>query len=115
VVARVELAEKIAQGLVSNQSLVVHGESGTGKSALVRTTLCEKFPGWFQVWLGPEQLELAVSEVRRGHVGLSHPLLSVLHATTYASNVLVIDSAERLAADGSLRCRKLIGDLFGRE
>jgi len=112
VVARVELVESLAQRLVTDQSLVVHGGSGTGKSALVRTTLCEKFPGWAQVRLGPEQLELAVSEARRGQVGLSQPLLSVLHATTRASNVLVIDSAERLTADGRLRSRKLIGELL---
>ena len=112
VVARIELGEKLGQRLVSDQSVVVHGESGTGKSALVRTTLCDKFPGWSQVWLGPEQLELAVSEARRAQVGLSQPLLSVLHATTRASNVLVVDSAERLTPDGRLRCRKLIGELL---
>jgi hypothetical protein len=112
VVARVELAGRLAQRLASDQNIAVHGESGTGKSVLVRATLRENFPDRSQVWLGPEQLELAVSEARRSQIGLLQPLLSVLHATARASNVLVIDSAERLTADGRLRCRKLIGELL---
>jgi len=108
----VEPTEKLRQHLVSDQRIVVYGESGAGKSALVRSTLGEKFPDWCQVWLGPEQLELAVSEARRAQVGLAQPLLAVLGSTTRPSNVLVIDSAERLTTEGQTRCRKLIEELL---
>jgi hypothetical protein len=90
---------------------VVYGNSGCGKSALVKSVLDIKFAGWQQVWFGPEQLDAALSEMKRGSLGLDHPLLNVLNSTTQNTNVLIIDAAERLTTDCAAKVRKLIGAL----
>ena len=49
---------------------VVFGESGCGKSALVKTVLDVEFRSWNQVWFGPEELKTALSAARRGNLPL---------------------------------------------
>jgi hypothetical protein len=81
----VERQEEVAKlaGLVHSQVVtVVYGESGSGKSALVKTTLDSKLTDWTQVWLGPEQIEAATSELDRAKLQLSHPLIDVLRGST---------------------------------
>lgn len=46
---------KLAERLGSNFYLVVYGESGTGKSALVKTFLETRFPKAARVRLAPKQ------------------------------------------------------------
>ena len=77
---------------------VVFGESGCGKSALVKSVLDAEFPSRNQVWFGPEELKTALSAARRGNLPLRHELPRVLNATVKPKNVLVIDSAERIEA-----------------
>jgi conflict system STAND superfamily ATPase len=109
--ARTEAADKLAAQLQQGALAVVIGESGTGKSAMVRATLGAKFGGWQQVWLKPDVLEELLSEAKRGQLGLTHALLDVLKAASRPTNVLVIDSAERLSGDGAKPARKLIEEL----
>src|SRR5690606_13463406 len=40
-----------------NPITVVFGESGSGKSALVKSVLDGAYPSWNQVWFGPEDLK----------------------------------------------------------
>lgn len=87
---------------------VVFGESGSGKSALVKSVLDGAYPSWNQVWLGPEELTTALSAARRGALPLAHELTLVLNATTKPQNVLVIDSAERIEASEFVVIRKLL-------
>lgn len=87
---------------------VVFGESGSGKSALVKSVLDGAYPSWNQVWLGPEELTTALSAARRGALPLAHELSLVLNATTNPQNVLVIDSAERIEAGEFVVIRKLL-------
>lgn len=87
---------------------VVFGESGSGKSALVKSVLDGAYPSWNQVWLGPEELTTALSAARRGALPLAHELSLVLNATTKLQNVLVIDSAERIEAGEFVVIRKLL-------
>jgi len=108
-----EAADTLAARLQQGALAVVIGESGAGKSALVRTVLDEKFGGWQQVWLKPDVLEALLSESKRGQLGLTHALLDVLKFCSRPTNVLVIDSAERLSPDGAKRARKLIEELVG--
>jgi hypothetical protein len=89
-------SSELEEALPSNLVTVVYGDSGTGKSALVKGTLALRFPNWTQVWLGPDELKLSLSEARRSSLPLAHPLLAVLNASASASNVLVIDAAERI-------------------
>ena len=109
---RTQLAADLTAGIHSNLVTLVYGNSGTGKSSLVKGVLDSQFQDHRLVWLGPEQAEVALSEVKRHSVGLDHPLLKILSNTSNPRNVLVIDSAERLAADGRARVKALLSGLI---
>lgn len=96
---RADLSERLAAQIQAQPITPVYGESGSGKSALVKAVLDGSFSQWRQVWLGPEELQAALSAQNRAALGLRHPLADVLKATTSAENVLVLDAAERLNAD----------------
>ncbi|URM26101.1 hypothetical protein LLY42_19355 [Pseudomonas frederiksbergensis] len=87
---------------------VVFGESGSGKSALVKSVLDGAYPSWNQVWFGPEELKTALSAARRGALPLTHELSLVLNVTVKPQNVLVIDSAERIKAGEFVVIRQLL-------
>ncbi|SPS02459.1 hypothetical protein [Cupriavidus taiwanensis] len=87
---------------------VVFGESGSGKSALVKSVLDGAYPSWNQVWFGPEELKTALSAARRSALPLTHELALVLTATVKPQNVLVIDSAERIEAGEFVVIRRLL-------
>jgi len=87
---------------------VVLGESGSGKSALVKSVLDSAYPSWNQVWFGPEELKTALSALRRGALPLTHELSLVLNVTVKPQNVLVIDSAERIEAGEFIVIRQLL-------
>ncbi|MBA8909892.1 ATP-binding protein [Aminobacter ciceronei] len=92
--------------------VAVYGESGTGKSALVKAFLDTHFPSATRVWLAPEHLELALNEAERARFGLAHPLISVLDAAVTAENFLIIDSAERLSPASRLKAQQLVKQLL---
>ncbi len=92
---RDEIDEAIA-AIGTEAECVVFGESGVGKSALIKAMLDERFQDAEQVWFGRDTLEPALSESARTGMGLAHPLLEVLLATARAENVLVIDAAEHI-------------------
>lgn len=89
---------------------LVFGESGSGKSALVKQTLDSLAVR--QVWLGPDQAAAATSELERSKLQLAYPLDEVLAASPAASNVLVIDAAEKLSLDALGRLRALLEKLI---
>ena len=103
-------AEKTSlQAVVADNPItVVFGESGSGKSALVKSVLDGAYPSWNQVWFGPDELRTALSAARRGALPLTHELSLVLNATVTPQNVLVIDSAERIEAGESVVIRQLL-------
>jgi hypothetical protein len=94
--------------VAGNLVTVVFGESGSGKSALVKSVLDGTYPSWNQVWLGPESLKTALSAALRGALPLTHELSLVLNATAKPQNVLVIDSAERIEAGEFVVIRQLL-------
>jgi len=94
--------------VADNDVTVVFGESGCGKSALVKSVLDVEFPSWNQVWFGPEELKTALSAVRQRNLPLRHELSRVLKATVKPRNVVVIDSAERIEATEFQIIRKLL-------
>ena len=103
-------AENVSfQAAVANSPVtVVFGESGSGKSALVKSVLDSTYPSWNQVWFGPEYLKTALSVARRGTLPLTHDLSLVLNATVKPQNVLVIDSAEHIEVGELVIIRKLL-------
>lgn len=95
-VPRTEEKSKLETAISANAITVVFGESGSGKSALVKNVLDKQFGAWTQLWFGPDDLKTALSAARRGTLPLAHELSQVLNATVSLNNVLVLDSAERI-------------------
>jgi len=98
--------------VADNLVTTVLGESGSGKSALVKTVLDGSYESWNQVWFGPEDLEKALSAARRSALPLTHELSLVLKATVEPQNVLVIDSAERIGTSEFAVIRRLLRDIL---
>ena len=111
------MAEKasLQVAVTGNLVTVVFGESGTGKSALVKSVLDGTYPSWNQVWVGPESLKTALSAARRSALPLAHELSLVLNATVKPQNVLVIDSAEHIEASEFVVIRQLLQAILLRE
>ena len=112
-VVRQRLLDKVQHGASTERLFVVYGESGTGKSALIKTAL-KAFAEARQVWLGPDELKIALSEHERGQLGLRYPLVEILDASVSPSNTLVIDSCERLDFATIGRASNLVADLMSR-
>ncbi|MEA3000854.1 MAG: hypothetical protein QOK17_2687 [Sphingomonadales bacterium] len=89
----------IRAALRDRSAVLIAGESGVGKSALVKTLLARDSSRARQLWLNPEILAQALSEARRGDLGLNLPFTELLERTEQPENVLVLDAMER--ADGS--------------
>ena len=68
--------DRLLMKLGTEPCLVVYGESGTGKSALVKVFLDTHFPTASRIWLAPEHLEQALNEAERARFGIAHPLIS---------------------------------------
>ena len=90
--------------------VIVHGDSGVGKSALVRDALDGSFQGARQVWVDPAGVESLVREVSRRQAGFRHAPVAALKASARAENILVLDAAERIAEVGA--CAALIDALL---
>ena len=106
--------DKLVETVSAEAVCVVFGESGSGKSAIVKVMLGERFPNAAQVWFGPDNLDMALNEATRTSLGISQPLGDVLDASACAENFLVIDAAERLSHDCALKAKALIGELRRR-
>lgn len=105
------ITEDLIDSLSSNTTVVLYGNSGCGKSSLVKSVLDERFSDWRQVWLRSDDLDETLSERKRRNVGLLHSLSEVLASTPRRRNVLVIDAAERINPDCEKKAKKLIADL----
>ena len=106
--------DELSKRITNDRVCVVYGESGSGKSALIKTLLDERFPKAAQVWFGPETLQLALNEAARTSLGINQPLVDLLDASPRADNFLVIDAAERVGHDSTLKAKALIESLKRR-
>jgi hypothetical protein len=111
---RKDETDELMERIVTDSVCVVFGESGSGKSALVKATLDKRFSSAAQVWFEPDVLDRALNEATRTSLGIDHPLLDVLDATTNTENFLVIDAAERLGQGCTIKTRALIEELRKR-
>lgn len=98
VVERRAEGDGLAEALDQGRGCVVVGDSGAGKSALVRHTLDARFSDAAQIWLGPEALGDALSAARRHAIGLDHDLAFIAERSPGPDKLLVLDSIERLDA-----------------
>jgi len=105
---------ELVSTLVGETECVIFGESGSGKSSLVKTILDERFANATQIWFGPDYFDTALSEATRQSIGLTQPLNLVLDSTAHADNFLVIDAAERLSRDGVVKAKALISELTSK-
>lgn len=112
VLERKDAADGVGKVVAAGGASVVYGESGTGKSALVRVVLDNQFSKEQQIWFGPDEIAAALSEVERPKLGIHHPLLRVLDASPHAGNVLVIDAAERVSKQVVPKLKALVSDLL---
>lgn len=101
----------LATALDNDRWLVVAGDSGVGKSAIVRNLLENHFPDASPTWIAPDALADLTSEVERRRVGFGHPLLQVLMGASAPEPVLVLDAAERIDLATAQRAAKLLGEL----
>jgi len=101
-------AGNLLEALRARGAFLVTGDSGVGKSALVKITLDTHFPEVRQVWLGPEALRAALSEAERNAIGLTAPLVDLLQTSSAPSNILVVDAVERAGAMTMVRLGQLI-------
>lgn len=115
VVPRATEIASLQAAIADNPISVVFGESGSGKSALVKSVLDGTYPSWNQVWFGPEDLKTALSAARRSALPLGHELSLVLNATVNQQNVLVIDSAERIEVGEFVVIRQLLRAIIPHE
>lgn len=99
-VDRVVERDKLLASVARSSLTLVHGESGVGKSALVLSSLQPVYGDDGIVWLRGNDLDLPIDQAERGALGIAHTLPEVLDATRRASNLLVIDSAERMSDSG---------------
>ena len=109
--ARSEDRSKLAQALANNPVVVLYGDSGTGKSALAKSTLEREFLEASHTWLGPDTLGATLIEVERIKTDLVHPLHDTLKAAAHPGNVLVIDAAERISSELASKVKQLVAAL----
>lgn len=93
---------------------LITGDSGVGKSALVKATLDNSFPEARQIWLGSEALRDALSETDRDRLGLTAPLRDILDTSAADQNILVLDAVERADGQTIARLGQLVRHLAER-
>lgn len=111
ILPREDLRRQLREALSSRQAVLVFGESGIGKSALVKSVLDADRPDWRQVWVGPESLPDLLSREGRARRGVPVPLKALFDRSPTGTHVLVIDSAERLDATLTPAVQALLEDL----
>ncbi|NMN77678.1 hypothetical protein AF70_00032420 [Pseudomonas sp. KD5] len=102
---------QLSTALASKPGCIVLGDSGVGKSALVKLVLDQDFADTTQIWLGPETLASALSDAERSAMGLDCPLTETFIRSPGNKKILVLDSAERLDSSSLSRLEKLIREL----
>jgi len=108
---RERLSAEIATAISRDEPVLVAGESGVGKSALVKKALEQHDNHPVVVWLGPEDLEKMLSAQGRSELGLKHPLARTLLWAGSSDIVLVLDAAERISEQTANAAANMLAEL----
>jgi hypothetical protein len=114
VVDRSRERERLAEALRGKFGCIVTGDSGTGKSALVRNVVDAEFGSATAIWLGPEILSAALTVSGRQALGLTHDVGTIMQRNPGPDKVLIVDSVERLDATDLARLDALLRALGER-
>ena len=107
--ARASEIETISTEIAQHEILVIAGESGSGKSALVSRLTVPGGPFKRMLWLTAEQMSRA-SHAEIAHVfNLRHNIPELIRDSTLRGCVLVIDGFEKFEYDARRRALELIG------
>ena len=105
------LVEAVSDLIAANPVVAVRGASGAGKSALVRAVLEARFADARHVWLPPEALA-ALDPTALGATPLDHPIVETLLGSPDPTNILILDSVEKLSPALQQRARSIIDALL---
>ena len=102
--------DSVVGRLMAGSICLVQGDSGVGKSALLKLTLAERFADANQVWLGAEQ----VAALLGGHAGLAgYDPAEVFAGSGWAENILVLDAVEKMPAELIPQVREFLQRITG--
>ena len=107
--ARADEIQAISKEITQNGAVVIAGESGSGKSALVSRLVAPGGAFKRVLWLTAEQLSQA-SQVEIAHVfNLRHNIPELIRNSSRRGCALVIDGFEKFEHDARRRALELIG------
>ena len=90
---------KIAEALEGQQSVVLVGASGVGKSGLARAEAEEVIGRGKVLWLDPGRIRARTLAEWRSHLDLAHSLEDLITSTPAARALLVLDGVDRIYED----------------
>jgi hypothetical protein len=97
-ITRTADAARVLETLAAKGLAVVVGESGAGKSALIKAFIAPQYKR--VVWLSCEELDATNATALQNALGLQHSFVETLGSARQPV-LLVIDGAERLSSDAS--------------
>ena len=101
--ARTDEMNLISAEVAGHNVVVIAGESGSGKSAVVSRLLATGGPFKRALWLSAEQLSKA-SQTEVAHAfNLRHSIPDLIHNSTLRGCVLIVDGFERFEGDARRR------------
>ncbi len=107
--ARTSERDVISAALAAHNIIVIAGESGSGKSALVSQLVATDGAYKRILWLGAEQLS-RTSHAELAHAfGLRHSIPELIRNSSLRRCVVVVDGFERLKGDARRRALEMIG------
>ncbi len=107
--ARTDEMNAISTEVAGHNIVVIAGESGSGKSALVSRLVTAGGPFKRTLWLSAEQMSKASQTELARAFGLRHTIPELIHNSSLRGCVLVVDGFEKFEGDARRRVLEWIG------